>query len=128
MKYKIRPDCRDFRTGSGIANAFDAVHILALAIEKADTVKVPDCWSSIRDALEKKVKDYEGLITTYAPPFEENEERHDAILPQNYIMTVWHDGFLIPITQAPQWKIVVSTYQEKYLESHPRAKEIMKRM
>jgi hypothetical protein len=58
----------------------------------------------------------------------ENEERHDAILPENYLMTVWHDGFLIPITQAPQWKLINPAYQEKYLKGHPRAREIMKRM
>lgn len=126
-KYKIKDDCREFRTGSGVADAFDAVHILAMAIEVTGTVKVPDCWAKIRDALEKKVDFYEGLITTYAPPFMEHEERHDAILPENYIMTVWHDGYLIPITQAPQWKSVVPEYQEKYLRTHPRAKEIMER-
>ena len=126
-KYGLKNDCREFRTGSGTANAYDAIHILALAIQAAGTAEVPECWSKIRDALEKKVTHYEGLITTYAPAFMENEERHDAILPENYLMTVWHDGFLIPITQAPQWKTVAPDYQEKYLKTHPRAREIMKR-
>jgi branched-chain amino acid transport system substrate-binding protein len=126
-KYGTKADCREFRTGSGIANAYDAVHILALAIEKAGTASTPECWSKIREALEKKVDHYEGLITTYKPPFLEDQERHDAILPENYLMTVWHNGYLVPITQTPHWKKVVPDYQKKYLQTHPRAKEIMER-
>ena len=99
---------------------------MKLAIEKAGTVEVPECWDKIRDALENKVDFYEGLITTYAPPFMENEERHDAILPENYVMCSWNNGYLVPVTQTPQWNKVLPDYQKKYLDSHPRAKALMK--
>ena len=122
-KFKMAGDCREFKAGSGTAGAFDSIHLLALGIEAAGTCKVPECWAKIRDALEKKVKFYDGLMARYSPPFEESDNRHDALLPENYQMCAWHNGFLMPMTQTPHWKKVLPEYQKKYLENHPRERE-----
>jgi branched-chain amino acid transport system substrate-binding protein len=124
-KFNLKNDCREFKTGSGTANAFDATNILALAIEKAGTAAVPECWPKIRDALENGIKSYDGLIAHYNPPFLPDQERHDAILADQYVMCSWNKGFLVPITQTPQWSKVLPEYQKKYLDSHPRAKELL---
>lgn len=84
------------RQSSAIANAYDGVHILAAAIEIAGS---PD-WDAVREALYEVER--EGLITNYAPAFERDDpERQDALLPESYLLTVWHDGQLIPFEGSP---------------------------
>jgi branched-chain amino acid transport system substrate-binding protein len=56
----------------GVAHAYDLVHILARAIEKAGSTD----RSKIRDALEN-LGPYSGLVTHYAKPF--SRARHDAL-------------------------------------------------
>ena len=86
---------KDIKMGSGVANAYDAVYILATAIEKAgsfDRAKVYDSLFNV---------EHEGLVANYKPAFEKTEERHDAILPGAYKLTAWYDGKLMPIDQTP---------------------------
>lgn len=93
----------DILMGSGIANAYDAVYIAAQAIETAGAFE----WDAVRDAMFEV--SYDGLVTSYDPAFEPNDpdtqqvknERHDAILPEFYRLTVWHEGELLPIEQTP---------------------------
>ncbi|MBX9824021.1 MAG: ABC transporter substrate-binding protein [Xanthobacteraceae bacterium] len=86
----------DLKMGSGTANAYDAVYILAKAIEKAGSYD----WAKVREALYKV--EHEGLVAIYKPAFDlSNPERQDAILPQFYKLTAWHDGKLLPIAQTP---------------------------
>ena len=54
----------------GIANAYDAAHLIALAIAKAGSTEGP----KIREAL-YAIDKYEGLIKTYAKPFTPDEPR-----------------------------------------------------
>ena len=63
----------------GTANAYDAMHILALGIAQAGSTD----GDAIRSALEDLKTPYEGLIKTYARPF--TAENHDALGPDNYI-------------------------------------------
>lgn len=56
----------------GVAHAYDLVHILALAIERAGSTD----RAAVRDALEA-LESYQGLVRDYAPPF--SAERHDAL-------------------------------------------------
>ncbi|WP_339137141.1 MAG: ABC transporter substrate-binding protein [Candidatus Electrothrix sp. GW3-4] len=63
----------------GIAHAYDATHILALAINKAGSTNRPE----IRKALED-IEAYDGLIKYYHPPF--TKENHTALLPENLFM------------------------------------------
>ena len=68
----------------GIANAYDAMHLVAQAIEQAGSTD----GQEIRKAIENRGK-YEGLIKTYEKPF--TPENHDALGPNDYIM-VHFDG------------------------------------
>ena len=80
---------------SGIANAYDAVYIIAEALKLAGSFD----RTKMRDAL-YKVK-YEGLIATYDPAFEKTAERHDALLPSHYKLLAYHKGYLTAIEQTP---------------------------
>lgn len=87
---------REIRAGSGIANAYDAVHILADAIEIAGSYD----WEAVRQALYDVERD--GLIASYRPAFDASDpERQDALLPEHYLLTAWHDGVLIPFAGSP---------------------------
>jgi branched-chain amino acid transport system substrate-binding protein len=94
-KYSLK-DPSDLKMGSGTANAYDAVYILASAIEKAGAYD----WAKVRSAL--YTVERTGLVANYKPAFDAtNPERQDAILPQYYRLTAWHDGKLLPIAQTP---------------------------
>jgi len=77
----------------GVAQCYDAVHLLALAIQSAGTTAGPQA----REALEH-LPPYEGLIKRYAPAF--TPERHDALVTEDYMMAVWKGGYLVPAPQA----------------------------
>jgi branched-chain amino acid transport system substrate-binding protein len=74
----------------GTANAYDAMHLLALAIEKAGAAD----GAKIRDALEN-LGDYRGLIKTYKRPF--SPEEHDALTERDYILVTWKGGKIVPV-------------------------------
>jgi branched-chain amino acid transport system substrate-binding protein len=75
----------------GTANAYDALHLVALAIEQ---VKSTD-GAKVRDALEDLKGEYAGLIKTYRRPF--TSDQHDALTDQDYIMVVWRGGKIVPV-------------------------------
>ena len=75
----------------GTANAYDGLHLVALAIEQAGS---PD-GSKVRDALENLKAEYKGLIKTYRRPF--TAERHDALTDADYIMVAWRAGKIVPL-------------------------------
>ena len=75
----------------GTANAYDAMHIAALAIEKAGAAD----GAKIRDALEN-LGEYRGLIKTYKRPF--TAEEHDALNENDYILVTWKQGKIVPVT------------------------------
>lgn len=94
-KYGLK-DPSELKMGSGTANAYDAVYILAKAIEKAGAYD----WKKVREALYSV--EHDGLVAKYSPAFDKsNPERQDAILPQFYKLTAWHDGKLLPLAQTP---------------------------
>ena len=74
----------------GTANAYDAMHLVALAIEKAGAAD----GAKIRDALEN-LGEYRGLIKTYAKPFTADE--HDALTEKDYILVTWRGGKIVPV-------------------------------
>jgi branched-chain amino acid transport system substrate-binding protein len=67
---------------SFLANAYDATHMIALAIRKAGTTD----GAKVQSALEN-LGAYAGLIKNYSNPF--SAERHEALGPEDYSMTVW---------------------------------------
>jgi branched-chain amino acid transport system substrate-binding protein len=90
--YKLKSP-EDIRHGSGAANAYDATYILAEAIKLAGSYD----RKKVREALYKV--NHEGIVQKYAPAFA--ADRHNAILPENYKWTAWHNGKILPIEQTP---------------------------
>ena len=71
-KYPEIKSLADVTPAVGIANAYDAMHLTALAIAKAGSTEGP----KIREAL-YAIDKYDGLIKTYAKPF--TPANHDAL-------------------------------------------------
>jgi branched-chain amino acid transport system substrate-binding protein len=76
----------------GTANAYDGMHLLALALEQAGSTDGP----KLREALENLKAEYRGLIKTYRRPF--TAEQHDALTDEDYIMVVWKGGKIVPVS------------------------------
>lgn len=74
----------------GTANAYDAMHLLALAIENAKSTD----GEAIRVALEK-IESYPGLIKTYNKPFA--SPAHEALAPEDYVMVRYSAGKIVPV-------------------------------
>ena len=93
---KKYPDVKgpgDATPAVGIANAYDAMQIVALAIAKAGSTN----GDAIREAL-YKVGRYEGLIKTYDNPFTPNN--HDALNENDYIWTRFIGNEILPVEIA----------------------------
>ena len=89
-KYGIKGP-EDILAPVGTANAYDAMQLVALAIEKAGAAD----GAKIRDALEN-LGEYRGLIKTYKRPFTADE--HDALGEGDYILVTWKGGAIVPVT------------------------------
>jgi branched-chain amino acid transport system substrate-binding protein len=74
----------------GTANAYDAMQLLALAIEKAKSTD----GEAVRAALEQ-IESYQGLIKTYNKPFE--SATHEALGPEDYVMVRYDAGKIVPV-------------------------------
>jgi branched-chain amino acid transport system substrate-binding protein len=81
-KYKDTKDAMELAMPSFVADSYDATHMIALAVKKAGGTEGP----KLHAALES-LGAYEGLIKTYTQPF--TPERHEALGPDDYMMTVW---------------------------------------
>jgi branched-chain amino acid transport system substrate-binding protein len=88
-KYAIKGP-EDILAPVGTANAYDAMHLVALAIDKAGAAD----GAKIRDALEN-LGDYRGLIKSYKRPFTADE--HDALTENDYILVTWKQGKIVPV-------------------------------
>jgi branched-chain amino acid transport system substrate-binding protein len=80
---------------SGTANAYDAVFIIAEALKIAGDYDK----KKLRDAFYKV--NFDGIVANYKPAFEKTAERHDAILPSQYKLLVYHKGVMLPVEQTP---------------------------
>ncbi len=74
----------------GTANAYDAMNLLALAIEKAKSTD----GEAIRAALEQ-LESYQGLIKKYDKPFA--TAAHEALSPTDYVMVRYDGGKIVPV-------------------------------
>lgn len=81
----------DVTPAVGVANAYDAMHLAALAIAKAGTTSGPE----IRKAL-LEIGPYDGLIKTYTKPF--TAENHDALSKEDYIFTRFSGTEIVPLS------------------------------
>lgn len=89
-KYPQITTLADVTPAVGIANAYDAMHLLALAIAKAGTTDGP----ALRKAF-YEIGSYEGLIKTYGKPF--TPENHDALGKDDYIFTRFKGAEIVPV-------------------------------
>jgi branched-chain amino acid transport system substrate-binding protein len=74
----------------GVANAYDAMHLVALAIKSAGSTD----GDKMRQALEG-IERYDGLIKTYVKPF--TPGNHDALNENDYIMVRYSGEDIVPV-------------------------------
>jgi branched-chain amino acid transport system substrate-binding protein len=74
----------------GVADAYDAMHLLALAIRKAGSTK----GDAVRQALHQ-IDEYQGLIKTYHKPF--SAQNQDALGPDDYIFVRFDGTKIVPV-------------------------------
>src|SRR5262249_57712406 len=79
---------------SFLGNSYDATHMIALAIKKAQSTEGP----KLQSALEN-LGSYEGLVKTYSDPF--SSSNHEALGPNDYLMTAWKGTRLNLIASEP---------------------------
>lgn len=79
----------------GFAHAYDLMHILAMAIQRAGSTD----RAAIRKALEE-LPSYNGLVHHYRRPF--TRERHEALSSENVFMATFReDGTLLRVAGRP---------------------------
>ncbi|VVN71480.1 MULTISPECIES: ABC transporter substrate-binding protein [Pseudomonas] len=80
----------DVTPAVGIANAYDALHLATLAIEKAGSTD----GKAVRDGF-YAVNEYDGLIKHYKQPF--TASKHDALGPDDYLFTHFVNDQIVPL-------------------------------
>ena len=80
----------DVTPAVGVANAYDAMMLTALAIQNAGSTAGP----AIREGY-YKIVEYQGLIKNYAKPF--TPDNHDAINENDYVWTQFIDNQILPV-------------------------------
>jgi len=90
-KYPEIKSLADVTPAVGIANAYDAMHLTALAITKAGSTEGP----KIRQGY-YAIDRYEGLIKTYQQPFSPGKQ--DALSASDYIFTYFNGDEILPLT------------------------------
>ena len=89
-KYPEIKSSADVTPAVGIANAYDAMHLTALAIAKAGSTE----GTKIRDGF-YAIDAYDGLIKNYKKPF--TSANHDALGADDYIFTYFKEGEILPL-------------------------------
>lgn len=78
---------------TGLAHAYDLIHLIAAAADKADSIET----DKLRHALES-LENIEGAVKNYDVPFTAN--RHDALWSKDYFMTKYNEkGQLVTVGQ-----------------------------
>ena len=89
-KYDDVDGPEDITPAVGVANAYDAMHLTALAIENAGSTDGP----AIREGF-FAIDSYPGLIKTYETPF--SPQQHDALGPDDYVWAQFIDNRIVPV-------------------------------
>jgi len=89
-KYPDIKGAGDVTPAVGVANAYDAMHLVALAIQKAGGTG----GDAIRQGF-YKIDAYDGLIKKYAKPF--TPDNHDAVNENDYVWTHFIDNQILPV-------------------------------
>ncbi|MBP2196819.1 ABC transporter substrate-binding protein [Pantoea cypripedii] len=82
----------DVTPAVGIANAYDAMHLTAMALNNASSLD----GTAIRDGF-YAIKDYDGLIKHYQQPF--TVQQHDALGPKDYVFAQFKGEQILPVTE-----------------------------
>ena len=90
-KYPEIKSLGDVTPAVGIANAYDAMHLTAMAIALAGSTEGP----KVREGF-YAIDKYQGLIKTYDKPF--TPANHDALTAQDYIFTYFKGEEILPLT------------------------------
>ena len=80
----------DVTPAVGVANAYDAMMLVAMAIERAGSTNGP----AIREGF-YQIESYDGLIKKYAKPF--SPGNHDAVNENDYVWTQFIDNQILPV-------------------------------
>ena len=80
----------DISPAVGVANAYDATHLAALAIQAAGSTQ----GEAVRQGF-YKIEKYEGLIKTYVKPF--TPTGHDAVTSDDYVWAQFIDNRIVPV-------------------------------
>ena len=88
-KYGVKSPA-DVLAPVGTANAYDAMNLIARAIEKAKSTD----GEAIRKAM-YEIDSYPGLIKTYKKPF--GPDDHEGLGPDDYIMVKFEGGKIVPV-------------------------------
>jgi branched-chain amino acid transport system substrate-binding protein len=89
-KYPDIKGAGDVTPAVGVANAYDAMMLSALAIQNAGSTEGP----KVRDGY-YKIGRYEGLIKTYDKPF--TPQNHDALNENDYVWAQFIDNQILPV-------------------------------
>jgi branched-chain amino acid transport system substrate-binding protein len=89
-KYPAIKGPDDITPAVGVANAYDGMHLAALAIAKAGSTSGP----AVRDGF-YKIDRYEGLIKTYTNPF--SPTMQDALNENDYVWAQFIDNRILPV-------------------------------
>jgi branched-chain amino acid transport system substrate-binding protein len=89
IKYPSIKSPGDITPAVGVANAYDGMHLAALAIQAAGSTD----GDAIRQGF-YKIDKYEGLIKTYVKPF--SETKHDALESKDYVWAQFIDNQIVP--------------------------------
>lgn len=82
---------KDIISSVGTVHAYDLIHLLALAVQKAGVIKRP----AVREALEHLEK-HRGVMRDYDPAF--TPENHDALNSQDYRIARYDEnGAIVPV-------------------------------
>lgn len=91
-KYK-KENIQDIKTPAGVAQAYDAVHLLALAIQKTGSLN----RTKVKIALEN-LPSFRGIVKNYSPAF--SIANHDALDDNDYYMAKFNsDGLIVPANE-----------------------------
>lgn len=93
-KYPAIKGPGDITPAVGVANAYDAMHLAAKAIEAAGSTD----GDAIRQGF-YKIGRYEGLIKTYDKPFSAGV--HDALSADDYVWAQFIDDRIVPVGVTP---------------------------
>ena len=90
-KYPAIKGPEDITPAVGVANAYDATHLAALAIAAAGSTE----GDAVRQGF-YKIGRHEGLIKAYDKPF--TPDNHDALGPNDYVWAQFIDNRIVPVT------------------------------